>query len=275
MPEISVIITTYNRPYLLKEAIESVLAQSFKNFELIIVDDFSSNNPEKIVKGFMDKRIIHIRHKENKGDATAKNTGIKIAQGKYIISLDDDDLMAVWALEELYNKIKGSYENLGGVYGWSWWTYGNGKTLRFVDFQKKGKIFNDIFKDQIFTNILLKKEVFDTIGLYDESLKSNYDYDFYLRLSKKYELDFVSRILFITRAQKNKHLSELSRLHMNSHQAVMRRYLPNANSRGALALKFIPSHLYFKLAVIKNKIISIFKIMKNKKIKEDIKKIKI
>ena len=274
MPEISVIITTYNRIKLLRDSIKSTLSQNFKNFELIIVDDFSLNNPEETIRDFKDKRIIYVRHKSNRGDAVAKNTGIKIAQGKYIISLDDDDLMAPWALEKLFNKIKDSHENIGGIYGWSWWTHKNGKTLRFVDFQKKGKIFNDIFKNQIFTNILLKREVFDTVGLYDERLKSNYDYDFYLRLAKKYELDFVSKILFIIRAQKNEHLSKLSFLHMKSHQMVMQRYLLNSKSRGTLMLKFLPTTFYFKLSLLKHKIITTMKIMNNIVLRKEIAEIR-
>jgi glycosyltransferase involved in cell wall biosynthesis len=270
MPEISVIITTYNRHHFLKEAIKSVLTQSFANFELIVVDDFSLDNPEKTVRSFEDKRIVYIRHNINRGDAVAKNTGIKIARGKYIISLDDDDLMAPWALEELFNKIKDSYKNIGGVYGWSWWTRKNWKTLRFINSKKKGKIFNDIFKDQIFTNILLKKEVFDTMGLYDENLKSNYDYDFYLRISRKYELDFVPRVFFIIRVQENEHLSELSLLHMKSHQEVMQRYLPNSKDKGVLILNFLPTTFYFKLSLFKHKVITTIKIMSSATLRKEI-----
>jgi len=274
MPEISVIITTYNRHHLLKEAIKSVLSQNFKNFELIIVDDFSLNNPEEIVKSFKDGRIVYIRHKANRGIATTRNTGIKIAQGKYIISLDDDDLMAPWALEGLFDKIKDSRKNIGGIYGWSWWTHKNGKTLKFVDFQKKGKIFDDIFRNQIFTNILLKKEVFGNIGLYDESLKSNEDHDFYLRLAKKYELDFVSKILFIIRVQENEHLSELSFSHMKSHQMVMQRYLPNSKNKGVSILKFLPKTFYFKLSLLKYKIITTMKIIDNIALRKEITEIR-
>jgi len=275
MPQITVIITTYNRGNLLKDAINSILNQSFSDFELIVVDDCSFKDPEEIIKNFKDDRIIYIRHKKNKGDAAAKNTGIKAAKGKYIVSLDDDDLMAPWALKELFYKIKDSSDNVCGVYGWSWWTHKNGKTLRFVSFQKKGRLFDDIFKNQIFTNILLKKEVFDSVGLYDESLKSNYDYDFYLRLAQKYEFDFVSRILFIIRAQEGEHLSKLSDSHMKIHEKVMQKYVPEAKSRGVFALKFLPKNIYFKLSVVKNKIISFFKFIKNKAIRRDLKELKL
>ena len=74
MPKLTVIITTYNRANLLKDAIKSVLSQSFQDFELIVVDDCSPDNTEEAIKKFQDKRIFYLRHGENRGDAAAKNT---------------------------------------------------------------------------------------------------------------------------------------------------------------------------------------------------------
>lgn len=271
MNKISVIITTYNRANLLKDAIESVLGQNFQNFELIVVDDCSSDNTGDIVRKFQDKRISYLKHKKNMGDAAAKNTGIRAARGEYIISLDDDDLMVSWALEELIGQFKKSTKsNLGGVYGWSWWIYNKGKTLKLLTFQKSGKIFKVALKNQIFTNILLKKEVFDTIGFYDETLSSGYDHDFYLRLAKVYDVDFVSRILFVIRVQQQKHLSELSLSHMERYQYITRRFSRGARHHGTLILRFFPASLYFKLSLLKHKIATIIKIIGNAKLKQEV-----
>ena len=100
-PLISVIIPTYNRENLLKDTILSVLIQTYKNFELIIVDDYSKDNTKRAVENFKDSRIIYLRHDKNKGPAATRNTGIKRAAGDYIFLLDDDDLIVPWALERL------------------------------------------------------------------------------------------------------------------------------------------------------------------------------
>ena len=91
MCQVSVIIPTYRRPEFLRKAIESVLRQTFRDFELIVVDDFSGGNTSEVVRTFTDTRIRFVQHKTRRGGAVARNTGIGKAQGKYIAFLDDDD----------------------------------------------------------------------------------------------------------------------------------------------------------------------------------------
>ena len=93
MPKVSIIIPTYNRANLLPRAIKSVLSQTFKDFELIVINDGSTDNTEEVIKKFQkkDERIKYILHKDNKGEAAARNTGIRIAKGEYIASHDSDD----------------------------------------------------------------------------------------------------------------------------------------------------------------------------------------
>ena len=89
MPTVSVVIPTYNRATKVKKAIQSVLNQSYQDFEIIIIDDGSEDGTEESIKGFSDK-IIYV-HQENKGSSNARNHGLRIAQGKYIAFLDSDD----------------------------------------------------------------------------------------------------------------------------------------------------------------------------------------
>lgn len=76
-PTVSVVIPTYNRAHLVSRAIQSVLNQTYQDFELIVVDDASTDNTEEVVKDFKDNRIRYIYHDENKGGAAARNTGVK------------------------------------------------------------------------------------------------------------------------------------------------------------------------------------------------------
>jgi len=104
-PLVSVIITTYNRADLLPRAIGSVLNQTYQNFELIIVDDGSIDNTEKVVKSFDDRRVIYHRHEKNKGVLAAKNTGFDLVKGEYFCFLDDDDELLPEALETGVSKM--------------------------------------------------------------------------------------------------------------------------------------------------------------------------
>lgn len=103
-PFFSIIIPTYNRAYLLPTAIESVLKQTFINWELIIIDDGSTDNTEEMVNSFQDKRI-HYYYQKNQERCIARNNGISKALGKYICFLDSDDYYLTNRLELLYDDL--------------------------------------------------------------------------------------------------------------------------------------------------------------------------
>jgi GT2 family glycosyltransferase len=239
------------------------------------VDDGSLNNTEKIVKGFKDQRIVYLKHEKNRGIAASCNTGVKKAVGSYVFILNDDDLIVPWALEKLIKKIKQSdLENLGGVYGWSWWINDKGKTLRIINLKKRGYTFDMILKKQIFTNLLIKKEVFERVGVYNESLLSNEDFDFYLRMAKKYQFDFVPEILTIIRTHSQTHLSTFTKRHIRGHAKIIKKYSGNSRSQKFLLASFFPPKIYVQLSNFKNFIMNKIKLFFNPEIKKDMKLIK-
>ena len=137
-PTVSAIILTYNRANLIEKAIKSVLKQTYQDFEIIVVDDGSTDNTGEIIRGFKDKRVKYIKkYKENKGSSVARNIGIKVARGKYIALLDSDD---EWLPEKLDKQIKilqdGSPE-LGVVYSNSYYIDENGKNMNKLPNSKK------------------------------------------------------------------------------------------------------------------------------------------
>jgi glycosyltransferase involved in cell wall biosynthesis len=273
--EVSVIIPTHTRANLIGRAIQSVLNQIYSDFELIIVNDCSLDNTEEIVKGFKDQRIVYLKHEKNRGVAASCNTGVRKAMGDYIFILNDDDLITPWALEKLVKKIEQSdLENLGGIYNWSWWINDKGKTLRIINSKKGGYIFNEILKKQVFTNLLIKKEVFEKVGLYDENLLSNEDFDFYLRMAKKYQFDFVPEILMVIRSHSQTHLSTFTERHIRDHAKIIKRYSSNWRSQRFLFTSFFPSKIYINLSNFKNFIINQIKLILNPKIKKEINLIK-
>lgn len=105
-PLISVIIPSYNRAFILTDAINSVLLQTYKNIELLFVDDCSTDNTEEIVKNITDSRFHYIRLEKNSGACTARNRGIKEAKGDYIAFNDSDDQWHIDKLEKQLSFLK-------------------------------------------------------------------------------------------------------------------------------------------------------------------------
>jgi glycosyltransferase involved in cell wall biosynthesis len=108
MPSVSIIIPTYNRAHMLLKAIQSVLNQTYQDFEVIMVDDGSTNNTEEVVRNLRDERIQYFQHEKNRGVAVSRNTGIQVANSKYIAFLDSDDEWFPTKLEKQVNRFKES-----------------------------------------------------------------------------------------------------------------------------------------------------------------------
>jgi len=226
-PTVSVIIPTYNRANLISRAIRSVLNQTYSDFELIIIDDGSTDNTEDIIRQFQekDKRIKYIKHDKNKGGSAARNRGIKIAKGKYIAFQDSDD---EWLPEKL-NKQVDSIEKLplniwGGTYC-SFYYFINGNT-RMIEVTKRGNFKKELLNREVdigaSSTILLSKLAIDKIGLFDESFKKHQDLEYLIRFFRIYKLYCVNQPLVkvyghnMPRAQefveiKKKYLSKFNR----------------------------------------------------------------
>jgi glycosyltransferase involved in cell wall biosynthesis len=191
-PEITVVIPTYNRAYLLKKAIESVLQQTFQSFEIIIIDDNSSDNTEQIVHQFSDQRIQYIRNAKNEGAAAARNIGILHASGKYIAFLDDDDL---WTKDKLRSQLRG----IDG-YDVVLCGYISKSNNRIECFSKQILELNDLkykFLSGGGTSIVMGKSSVLREVMFDEDLSCRQDWDLLVRLAKKYKIKYLKTPLVI------------------------------------------------------------------------------
>ena len=117
-PTGSVIIPTYNRARMVDRAIQSVLSQTYQDFEIIVVDDASTDNTQEVVKEcmFRDKRVRYIKHEKNKGGSAARNTGIKNEHGEYVGFLDSDDEWLPTKLEKQIELFRKRCNSVGAVY---------------------------------------------------------------------------------------------------------------------------------------------------------------
>ena len=203
MAKVSVIIPTYNRAHLVSRAIKSVLNQNFQDFEIIVVDDGSTDNTEEVIKSFKDKRIRYIWHEINKGGNAARNTGLKNSRGEYIAFLDSDD---EWLPEKLERQLeifeKSQDEKLGFVYcGVIFINKKENKELRFLP-KVKGYVYKNMLADNITfggSDNLIKKEVFNICGFFDEceELKKRgaQEYEMWIRIAQKFNFTFVKEYL--------------------------------------------------------------------------------
>lgn len=195
---VSVIIATYRRPRLLPRAIKSALAQTFRDFELIVVDDASGDHTESVVASFDDTRIKYVRHDVNKGGPAARNTGIGMAKGEYIALLDDDDEWHATKLEKQVNAFKETANEVSFVYSGFEILDEKGEVVGTTLPEHRGYLHMNLLQRNMIGGSsipLIQRECFDKVGLFDESLTSCQDWDMWLRIAREFEFDYVPEVL--------------------------------------------------------------------------------
>lgn len=184
-PTVSAIITTYNRAHMVGEAIQSVLDQTYADFELIVVDDGSIDDTKKIVLGFADERIQYV-YQPNAGLAAARNTGIRHSTGKYLAFLDDDDLFLPNKLELQVPFLEHNPE-IGWVSGGFFVTDGEHRVLAerrpwtsFPDLRTKTWLFSCMIAPH---TTLITHQWLTKVGGFDPDMRYGEDWDLWLRLA--------------------------------------------------------------------------------------------
>jgi glycosyltransferase involved in cell wall biosynthesis len=202
-PLVSIIIPAYKRVNELKRAIDSVIKQTYKNWELIVVDDNFSNSEwrketEELIKKYNvnNDKIRYIKHKKNKGGSAARNTGIKNAKGAYIAFLDNDDEWLEEKLEKQISVIQKENKERKGIYCGSNLV---GDINQSIYAMNEGNLQLDTLKGAGYMNagstLLVDKSVFDRIGLFDESFKRHQEMEFLVRFFRHFKVSTVAQPL--------------------------------------------------------------------------------
>lgn len=207
MIKVSVIIPTYGTPFFLEKSIVSVLRQTLKDIELIIVDD---NNPdsearsvtEELVSRYIaiDNRIIYLKHNHNKNGAAARNTGFAVAKGKYISLLDSDDEYMTERLMKCYMAMEEASESVAGAYTGCEFRYKDKIYHTHVDVNDGNFLVDTLACKFMFctgSNIFVRKSVVDELNGFDEDFLRHQDYEFLVRVFEKYTLKAIPEILVI------------------------------------------------------------------------------
>ena len=205
IPKTSVIITTFNDAGYLKRSIPSVVNQTSKPKEIIIIDDGSSDNQAKeIVDSFNNHTDISIilKKKKNGGPSSARNVGIKLAKGEFILFLDADDELLENSLEWREKILESLDQNYASIYCSKIKLIDNKRKIKEKIFETDGKLNvclvgrNNGIPGQI-THHLFRRDIVNEVNGYNESLKFNEDFEFLLRIAKKGLFFGVNRVGFI------------------------------------------------------------------------------
>ncbi|WP_409025268.1 glycosyltransferase family 2 protein [Halalkalicoccus salilacus] len=186
-PLVSVVVPTYDRPTAVTRAVRSVLNQTYRPIELIVVDDHSPRPVADALQPIDDEdvRVIPIRHEENRGGNAARNTGLEAATGEFIAFLDDDD---EWLPEKLERQIVAiDHEDAGFAYTAVRNVDPDGNTVSITSSSHSGAVTKQLLFGNFigtFSAVMVRRSVIEQAGLLDERLPSWQDWEYYVRLSR-------------------------------------------------------------------------------------------
>lgn len=217
---VSVIIPTYNRGWIIKEAVDSVLSQNFVDFELIVVDDGSTDNTQDILNKY--KNNIKVLKHNNQGVSAARNKGIALASGRLVAFLDSDDL---WLPDKLSMQVNFFNTNKEALICQTEeiWIRNN---VRVNPKKRHKKLSGMIFEPSLClcmvspSAVMIKRKLFEAVGLFDESLPACEDYDLWLRISSRYPVYLIDTPLIIKRGGHDDQLSQAPGLDKYRIQAI-------------------------------------------------------
>ncbi len=219
---ISVIIPTYNREFLLKKAVDSVLSQTFKNFELIVVDDGSNDNSKELIENYMSSSEHEIKYikLKNLGPAAARNRGIKESRYGLIAFLDSDDWFDKNKLAVQIDAMRAMPKVMISHTNEIW--YRNGRLLnqKLKHLKSRGNIFDRCLQMCVvsMSTVMVRKELFSDIGLFNEDFQCCEDFDFWLRASVRNPFMLIDQPLTLKDGGRDDQVSNRHRVGMDKYR---------------------------------------------------------
>ena len=212
-PLVSVIIPTFNRGPRLRRAVESALAQTHTNLEVIVIDDASKVSPAPYLDELDDQRITLMRLEKNSGASAARNAGIAKATGSFIAFLDDDDLWEQTKIEKQLRVFDHAAPDVGMVYCWMDFVDENGDKVSTIRPELKGNVFDQMLGAQRLggcPTLIVKADVARHVEGFDESLLRGNDGDFIRRVCQQFDVDYVPEVLVTAAIDGGPRISTLS-----------------------------------------------------------------
>ena len=211
MPEVSVIIPTYNRKEMVQEAVESVLSQTYQDFELIVVDDGSEDGTREMIQREFPGLLTYL-YQENQGVSRARNRGIETSRGKYIAFLDSDDL---WLKKKLERQVQFMQQNPEAMICYTdeiWIRRGVRVNPKKKHAKHSGWIYPQCLPLCIISpsSVLMRRELLEEVGGFDPEFPVCEDYDLWLRVALRYPIHLIPEKLIVKRGGHPDQLSHRS-----------------------------------------------------------------
>jgi len=271
IPFFSIIIPLYNKEKYIKKSISSVLNQSFINFEILVINDGSSDASVTIVESFKDRRI-HLIHQKNKGVSSARNKGFKIAKGEFIALLDADDIWKKYHLQNFVNSIKEYPKEKIFCNNYSLqFSLKSNKNTRFsyLPSSKNIVLITDFFRSSLNNSIstgstiCFNHSILEGQFLFDETIKSGEDTDLWIRLGLHFNFVFnldVSAvynkevIFSLSKSNYTKSLFNVTQKYIQEEKvnSSLKRYIDL--NRFSIALEFKRANNLEKVTILKDQI---------------------
>jgi len=236
---ITVVIPTYNRATFLKDAIDSVLAQTFLDFELIVVDDGSTDDTPKLLSSYNNK--VRVITQTNQGPSAARNRGIEAAKGKWIAFLDSDD---VWKPDKLKKQVRFITDHPDTKICQTeevWIRNGKRVNPRKKHEMHSGWIYEKCLPLCIVSpsSVMIHQDVFEKVGLFDETMPACEDYDLWLRIAPHYPIFLIREQLIVKQGghadQQSRAVESLDRLRIKAIvKSIESGYLSDTQYQAAL-----------------------------------------
>lgn len=252
-PAVSVVLPTFNRSHLIGNAIKSILDQTYQDFEIIIVDDASTDNTKDVVLSFSDERIRYMRLNTNMGVSAAINKGINSAKGTFIGLIADDDTWTSSKLERQVSTFNKGNPKLGLVYCGAIKRDSSGNIYKIHPIAR-GDIYNRLLKRDYTCGSgtwLVRRACFfdERVGLFDESLHAREDYEMAVRISKYYHVDFVPEGLVSVYTGSNERLSDNCKKVVDGDIQVFNKIVRNIEPHKTFKKRMIVSYHYYYIAL--------------------------
>lgn len=198
---VSVVMPVYNGERYLRQAIESILSQTFRDFEFIIINDASTDKSEEIIRSFAESRIVYIKNDKNLGQAESLNRGIRNAKGVYVARMDQDDISLPERIsaQSAYMEANRDAAILGTGYQE---VDENSNITRRPLFPNSPDVKTRLFFARltgwasiVHPTVMIRKDIFDKVGYYDPKYRICQDYDLWLRVVRKYKIENIPKVL--------------------------------------------------------------------------------
>ena len=257
MPKVSVIIPTYNSSRTIGETLQSVFRQTYSDFEILLINDGSTDNLMEALKGFQDSRL-QILDYENGGLSAARNRGIDRASGDYLIFLDADDLWSSDKLESHVNALDNARKTnpkAGVVYSWAYFLDDETNAC-YINHPKlyEGDVLSDILGSNFVTsgsNPMITREAINSVGYFNDDFKGASDWEYWIRLAQQWNYILIPERQVFYRQSRTSMSSNIDNME-NSALQVLKSVFPtlpgDLQSIQATArsnIYFYSAHLYF------------------------------